>query len=164
MKRSVLVLASILALSSPAFSDPVPHKPTFGVRAAEGYVLLLKDGGTSGPVNTRFDVTLGLPVTQRLALGFGVGAVIPNDAFRPSVRFLAGISLKLIGDWSLAIAPCYQYNPQYSGKPDSHFIGLGFGPSYQIGRVSIGLATGPGWTSRVRAWSWVLQPSVGFSF
>lgn len=154
---SALVLGSI----APAYA-----KPVFGAKVAEGYVLVLRNGGESGGVSTRLELTMGLPLGGRLGLGFAAGIVVPNDLFRPGPRGSVALSIKLTDSVSFSFGPGYQYNPGYAGKADTHFAGLGFGPSYRTGPWTIGFTTGPGWTGNASsgAWGWLFQPSVGVAF
>ena len=153
----VLVLTAIATTTASA-------QTTFGVRAAEGYILLLKDGGSAGPVNTRLEATATTGLTPRFKLTFAVGAAIPNDTFHPAPRAVISLVVRLTDTACFALSPGYQYNPSYSGKPDSHFMGFAFGPSYRMGNVTLGFATGPGYTTGIKVWSWLFQPSVGVTF
>jgi hypothetical protein len=163
-ERLMRNLLSLVVLATIAISTAASAQTTFGVRAAEGYILLFKDGASSGPVNTRLEFTGSTRLNSRLVLSFAVGAAIPNDAFRPAPRACVALVIKLTYAASFALGPGYQYNVSYGDKQDSHFTGFGFGPSYRIGRVTLGFTTGPGWTSRVNVWSWLFQPSVGVNF
>ena len=154
----IIVLGTLLA-PSVAYA-----RPSIGVRVGEAYVLLVKDGASAGPTSTRFDVVMGVPLTPRLNLSFGIGTTMPNDILRPAPRASIGLSIKLTDKVGIGFGPGYQYNPAYAGKGDSHFIGFALIPSYRIGNVSLLFLTGPGWTSGINVWSWIFQPSIGYTF
>jgi hypothetical protein len=157
-------LFNLAALSLLMVSTTASAQTTFGVRAAEGYILLLKDGGTSGPVNTRLEFTVTTPLSPRLKMSFAAGATIPNDVFHPVPRAVATLVIKLTDAVNFGAGPGYQYNVGYGDKSGSHFVGFALGPSYRIGRVTLGFATGPGYTTGIKVWSWLFQPSVGVTF
>lgn len=163
--KTVLTFLVLAALTVTAHAvEPPKPKTTFGVKAGIGGVAVFKDGLTPGGMTLRLDITMQVPVSGRVGIGLNVGAVMPFDAFRPIPRAGVALTLRLSEHTSVAIGPGYQYNAGYSGKPDSHFVGLGFGPSYRTGQFAVGFTTGPGWTSGVNLWGWLFQPWAGITF
>lgn len=159
MKLTATMLALLVAAPSAALATP-----SFTLRLAEGFVVLFKDGEpASGPVTTRLGLAIGGPIGTRFGWSMEAGLLTPNDKFQPAPRVLPGISLKATTSLGVAIAVCYQWNPPYGDKPDSHFIGVAAAVSYRVGRVSIGLALGPGKTLG-GLWSLLIQPSIGYTF
>ncbi len=159
MKTLVLVaLCVVLGLIKPIMAEP-----RFGVRIGEGYVLLFKDGISPGPVNTRYEITMAVP-KGRSVLIFAGGVSVPNDIFRPAPRTSVSVAVKVTKKMSISAGPGYQYNPGYGSKDATHFTGLGVGLAYRIGNIGILFVTGPGRTSGVNVWSWLVQPAVGYTF
>ncbi|MCX6778751.1 MAG: hypothetical protein NTU97_00780 [Candidatus Magasanikbacteria bacterium] len=170
MKRNIVVAVLAACLFTPtlvqaeeAKADPAMPKVTLTV--AEGYTLLFKDGVTPGTASTRFMVGLGWKLDKGFGVSVGGGVSIPNTEVKPSPRVSVGVSYSLTDTLALVVSGLYQYNPSYTGKPDSHLLAVGTGLTYKINQhFSIGLDVSPAKVLEGGLWSLLFQPRVSYTF
>lgn len=158
-----LITALVLTLSTLVASSATALTPGFSVR--EGYIVVLKDGGTPGPVGTRYDLTLTEKVSEGVMVTGGLGLASPNATFTPSLRATASLGLALVGPWSAHTGLLYQRNIGYGGKPSTNSVGWLAGPTYLVTKgVTLSISLGVGKTLDGGDWTFLFQPSLGFSF
>lgn len=158
------VMIRILIIAFVLFSTTTANAITPALHFREGFPVVLKDGGTPGPLSTRLDFTLGEKLSERFSLSAGVGLSTPNDSFKPSPRVVAGVALALAERWSAHLAAVYQHTVGYGGKDPADALGAIIGPTYTIANgLTLSLSAGAVKTLK-GDWSMLFQPSLSISF